>query len=237
MALGETLRLAREAMDLSASEVAAGTNMKVQLIQELETEDFSRMVAPIYGRGFIKLYAEYVNLDPEPLIGEYMSVVQAEKNPAPSLKTTGKSRRVRAHVAKEAVDTHFSPEESSVVMGDEAGKEPDLFSSARRRLLGRRPAEESSEAGEPKPVGPSLRERMVSIWVILKERGVGLWAVVRPKLVLPKLRLDAPVKWVAAAIGALLVLFLVVLAIQLVGSSTAGRSDLIEIVVPDPFVE
>ena len=36
MALGETLRRAREQMGLTASEVAAGTNMKVQLVQELE---------------------------------------------------------------------------------------------------------------------------------------------------------------------------------------------------------
>lgn len=72
MALGEQLRNARLKMNLTASQVAAETRMKVQMIDQIEHEDFHKVAAPIYGKGFIKLYAEFVGLDPKPLIDEYM---------------------------------------------------------------------------------------------------------------------------------------------------------------------
>lgn len=73
MSLGEELQKARKARRLTASEVAAGTRMKVQIVQALEEEDFAKIAAPIYAKGFIKLYAEYVGVDPKPLIDEYIS--------------------------------------------------------------------------------------------------------------------------------------------------------------------
>jgi len=73
MALGEQLRRARLSRNLSASEVAAATRMKTQIVEAIEAEDFGRMAAPIYAKGFIKLYAEYVGLDPGPLIEDYLA--------------------------------------------------------------------------------------------------------------------------------------------------------------------
>jgi transcriptional regulator with XRE-family HTH domain len=84
MALGAALRKAREAKGLTASQLAAATRMKVQMVEELEAEDFSRVAAPIYGKGFIRLYAEHVGLDPEPLIQEFVSRYTAMKK-TPSL--------------------------------------------------------------------------------------------------------------------------------------------------------
>ena len=55
------------------SEVAKATRMKIQMIDDLEHENFSRIAAPIYGKGFIRLYAELVGIDPNPLINEYLS--------------------------------------------------------------------------------------------------------------------------------------------------------------------
>ncbi len=74
MALGETLRKARMARKETASQVAAATRMKVQLVEALEKEDFSQIPAPIYAKGFIKLYAEHVGLDPEPLVRDYLQI-------------------------------------------------------------------------------------------------------------------------------------------------------------------
>ena len=73
MALGEKLCNARLALKKSTSEIAAATNMKVQTVDDIEREDFRRIPAAIYARGFIKLYAETVGLDPAPLIAEYMT--------------------------------------------------------------------------------------------------------------------------------------------------------------------
>lgn len=72
MPLGETLRKAREAKKLSSSQIAAATHMKMQTVEAIEKEDFSKMPAAIYCKGFIKLYAEHLGLDPDPLTREYV---------------------------------------------------------------------------------------------------------------------------------------------------------------------
>ena len=72
MSIGEQLVKARILKKLSASELAAATRMNVQIVNALEQEDFDKIPAAIYGKGFIRLYAEYVGLDPKPLIEEYV---------------------------------------------------------------------------------------------------------------------------------------------------------------------
>lgn len=86
MALGKQLQNAREKMKLTASEVAAATYMNVQTVEAIEREDFSGIAAPIYAKGFIKLYAEYVGMDPQPLIQEYLFISSGEVK-SPSLVT------------------------------------------------------------------------------------------------------------------------------------------------------
>ena len=82
MALGEILRNAREQKGLSPSAVAESTHMKVQVVEDLEREDFRRIAAPIYGRGFVKLYAEFLQLDPEPLVRDFMELYAGARAPA-----------------------------------------------------------------------------------------------------------------------------------------------------------
>ena len=78
---GETLRNAREAKGLTTSQIAAKTRMLVQIVEEMENEDFHRIAAPIYGRGFVKLYAECVDLDPLPLVKEFMEIYDGRRAP------------------------------------------------------------------------------------------------------------------------------------------------------------
>ena len=78
---GETLRAAREAKGLTTSQIASKTRMLVQIVEEMENEDFHRIAAPIYGRGFVKLYAECVGLDPLPLVKEFMDIYEGRRAP------------------------------------------------------------------------------------------------------------------------------------------------------------
>ena len=80
MPFGQTLRAAREAKGLSTSELAAQTHLLVQVVEGLENEDFRRIPAPIYGRGFVKLYCETVGLDPKPLQAEFMALYNQKKD-------------------------------------------------------------------------------------------------------------------------------------------------------------
>lgn len=82
MAFGEILRNARVQKGLTPSDVAESTHMLVQVVEGLEKEDFRRIAAPIYGRGFVKLYAELLELDPEPLISDFMNLYSGARAPA-----------------------------------------------------------------------------------------------------------------------------------------------------------
>ena len=81
---GDKLRIAREQKGLTRSQLADITRILVQIIQGLEEEDFSRIVAPIYGRGFVKLYAEAVGLDPKECIDEFMFTLNNKDKPTPT---------------------------------------------------------------------------------------------------------------------------------------------------------
>ena len=71
---GKTLRTAREAKGLTPGQIAERTHMMIQVVEGLENEDFSKIVAPIYGRGFVKLYCEAVGLEPKPLVDAFMEI-------------------------------------------------------------------------------------------------------------------------------------------------------------------
>ena len=81
---GKTLREAREAKGLTTAQIADKTHMMVQVVEGLEHEDFSRIVAPIYGRGFVKLYCEAVGLDPKPYVDSFMEIYSSNRSPAPA---------------------------------------------------------------------------------------------------------------------------------------------------------
>jgi hypothetical protein len=72
MAIGPALREARLRKQLTTSQVAEITRMKVQIVDDLEKDDFHRIAATIYGKGFIKLFAECVEINPDPLIEDYL---------------------------------------------------------------------------------------------------------------------------------------------------------------------
>ena len=79
---GKTLRTAREAKGLTIADIANRTHLMSAMVSDLENENFSRLPAPIYGRGFIKLYCGVVGLDPKPLIDEFMEIQSGNRQPA-----------------------------------------------------------------------------------------------------------------------------------------------------------
>ena len=82
MTIGETLRKAREAHGLSIEDVKNATLMKKSQIEELENNDFSSFTAPVYGKGFIRLYARAVGLDPDPLVRDFLARSSGRPDPS-----------------------------------------------------------------------------------------------------------------------------------------------------------
>jgi len=72
LTLGSKLRVAREMKGMDISTAAEKTKILPQMLRELEGDDFHRIPAPIYAKGFIRTYCECLDIDPQPLIDEYM---------------------------------------------------------------------------------------------------------------------------------------------------------------------
>lgn len=77
---GKTLVAAREAKGYTIAQVAEITHLASSTITDLENENFSRIAAPIYGRGFVKLYCETVGLDPKPMVAEFMEIYSGNRD-------------------------------------------------------------------------------------------------------------------------------------------------------------
>lgn len=72
--IGQKLKAAREKSGLSPAEVAKAIRVKTEYIGVIEKNEFHKLIAPIYARGFVKLYAQYVQLDPAPLLRQFSAL-------------------------------------------------------------------------------------------------------------------------------------------------------------------
>ena len=80
MEFGKSLREAREARGYTVAQIAETTHIMPSAIEGLENEDFSRIAAPIYGRGFVKLYCEAVGLEAKPFVDEFMEIMNGNRS-------------------------------------------------------------------------------------------------------------------------------------------------------------
>ena len=69
--LGQQLKAAREAKGVSEHDAGIATKILTKMIVAMEADDFSVMAAPTYAKGFIRIYAGYLGLNPGPLVEEY----------------------------------------------------------------------------------------------------------------------------------------------------------------------
>jgi hypothetical protein len=82
--MGQQFRAARERKRINISRAAALTRIKVQHLEMMENDDFSTMPAPTYAKGFIRIYAGFLGLDPAPLVQEYVD--RHQNAPAPQTR-------------------------------------------------------------------------------------------------------------------------------------------------------
>lgn len=70
--LGQILKSTRERKRISLSQAAVKTRIKLQHLEMMERDDFSKMPAPAYAKGFLRMYADFLGLDAAPLVQEYV---------------------------------------------------------------------------------------------------------------------------------------------------------------------
>jgi len=69
--LGSILRSAREGRGIDLARVQRDTRIRLGYLLALENGDYGSLPEPVYVRGFIRLYGEYLGLDSRPLLDRY----------------------------------------------------------------------------------------------------------------------------------------------------------------------
>jgi cytoskeletal protein RodZ len=68
MTVGGLLAAKRGERGLSIQQAAAATRIRPDHLSALEADEPERLAAPVYAKGYLRTYATYLGLDPEPLV-------------------------------------------------------------------------------------------------------------------------------------------------------------------------
>jgi len=71
---GDQLKQAREAQGVSLEAIAAETRIAIRHLAALEQSDLESLPRGPFGRGFIKAYAGFLGIDPEPILEAYRTL-------------------------------------------------------------------------------------------------------------------------------------------------------------------
>jgi cytoskeletal protein RodZ len=81
--IGNSLREARMRRGLDYPELEQATKVRAKYLRALEEEEFEILPAPTYVRGFLRAYADYLGLDGQLYVDEYVSRYLPEAEEAP----------------------------------------------------------------------------------------------------------------------------------------------------------
>jgi len=71
--IGEQFREAREAKGLSIEDAHRSTKIHVRVLKAMEEDRTSELLDPTYAKVFLKKYANFLELDPQPIIEAYLN--------------------------------------------------------------------------------------------------------------------------------------------------------------------
>jgi cytoskeletal protein RodZ len=94
---GDRLRELRESREIALDEIAESTKISKRYLQALERNEFEELPGGVFAKGYIRTYAEYLGVNPEPLLEAYAQELQSrgEGDPAEDEKAAQKA----AHAA------------------------------------------------------------------------------------------------------------------------------------------
>lgn len=95
--LGVILRDARELKGLTVTEVQEQTRISARYLEAMEQGDYHVLPTPVHVRGFLRNYARFLDLDPEPLLERYEASQETRLRAVapPSSATNGDSLTAR----------------------------------------------------------------------------------------------------------------------------------------------
>ena len=95
--IGEVLRLARVNQGLSLEELQRKTDIQLDMLEALESDDFDKLPSPFYARSFLRKYAWAVELDESIVLDAYDSgsMITYEEVDVDEIELSGRRRSNR----------------------------------------------------------------------------------------------------------------------------------------------
>ena len=84
---GETLRRERERQKLTIQDIEQGTSIRAAYIEALEKGDYENLPGEVYAKGFVKNYANFLNLDADKLAKEFSAEISPPVESAEEIST------------------------------------------------------------------------------------------------------------------------------------------------------
>lgn len=105
--LGNFLREQRKQKGLSLAEVNDATKISLPILKAMEEDEYERMPADAFCRGFYSMYARFLELAPQAILEQYLA--NREIHPKTSLKTARPPVRKSQHFTNYAQPSTVSP--------------------------------------------------------------------------------------------------------------------------------
>ena len=85
--IGEILRTTREKRGIGLEEVVGATKIKKEFLEAIEDDQFQKIPSEVVAKGFIKNYAEFLELSPQAALSVFKrDFVEKKNRPAAFLK-------------------------------------------------------------------------------------------------------------------------------------------------------
>lgn len=100
--VGQFLRKAREARNISLEEISRATRVPVLSVERIEADQFDELPGEVFVRGFLKSYARALDLEPDDVLARYTAsrkVAWVTPLPLTSPGGSGRSRRFGVAIA------------------------------------------------------------------------------------------------------------------------------------------
>lgn len=150
--LGEVLRDERKRRNLTIQDIEHGTSIRSLYIENIENGDYDKLPGDVYTKGFIRSYADYLNLNADELIKQF----NAERNP---------------------VVTAGTIEDNSTADGDAVVAEPSEIPSRRERNKNKEKNFFSSSSSNLSDVnGSGSNFKIIAAVVLIAALAAGAWA-------------------------------------------------------------
>ena len=181
---GETLKRAREERGVPLDAVASATRIARHHLDALERGDLESLPSGPFGRSYLRSYAEFLGIDPEPILHSYRSQ-EADKGLGPVERQERAmrelSRLIERRPAKKRL--RLSPVLGAVVAASAlfalwwASRSPEPASAPQAPLVEKAAAANPVSVAEPAPEPPPAKEPSRPTTISVSESALGTGVV------------------------------------------------------------